>query len=160
MWDIITKYWLQFVLGAIASGLTALCSYFYHLYKKERKRKKSAQTEKIVSEVKGLIDDNNKDIMKIILEEEKASKCADAKVAAQMDGIQKDLNILTEGMLSIQGKQFKDECRSLLQEDHVITLQEYEDITSEHKIYNGLHGNHEGDSLFSLVKIKYEAELK
>jgi hypothetical protein len=36
MWDIIAKYWLQFVLGLIASGLTALCTYFYRLYKKER----------------------------------------------------------------------------------------------------------------------------
>lgn len=47
----------------------------------------------------------------------------------------------------------------LLKEDHVITLQEFENITNEHRIYNTLKGNHEGDSLYSLVKVKYEAGL-
>lgn len=97
--------------------------------------------------------------MKVIREEEVASERADSQMEAQMKQIQTDLAILTEGMLSIQGKQFKDECRALLKEDHTITLQEYEGITNEHRIYNTLHGNHEGDSLFSLVKVKYEAGL-
>lgn len=62
-------------------------------------------------------------------------------------------------MLSIQSKQFKDECRMLLKEGHSISLQEYENITNEHRIYNALNGNHEGDSLYGLVKEKYEAGL-
>jgi len=47
----------------------------------------------------------------------------------------------------------------LLKDDHIITLQEYENISNEHRIYNSLKGNHEGDALYSLVKVKYEAGL-
>ena len=159
MWDIIAKYWLQFVLGLIASGLTALCTYFYRLYKKERQRKKSNTEERFIKDVKELIEDNNHTIMKVIREEEEHFTHVDGQINSQMSQIQNDLSILTDGMLSIQGKQFKDECRSLLKEGHIITLQEYENITHEHDIYNALNGNHEGDNLYALVKVKYEAGL-
>lgn len=159
MAEFIVNYWLQFLLGILASGLTGLCTYFYHLYKKERKRKKDEVEEKFVNDVKELIADNNKSIMKVIREEEKASKEADEAMSKQMENIQQNLTILTEGMLSVQGKQFKEECRKLLAEDHTITLHEFEHIQEEHRTYNALNGNHEGDSLFSLVKVKYEAGL-
>lgn len=159
MAEFIVNYWLQFLLGILASGLTGLCTYFYHLYKKERKRKKDEVEEKFVNDVKELIADNNKSIMKVIREEEKASKEADEAMSKQMENIQQNLTILTEGMLSVQGKQFKEECRKLLAEDHIITLHEFEHIQEEHRTYNALNGNHEGDSLFSLVKVKYEAGL-
>ncbi len=157
--EVIVKYWLQFFLGILASGLTALCTYFYTLYKKEKQKKKSEAEDRFIGEVERLITDNNHSIMKIIRDEELASKKADVQSQEQMEQIKNDLIVLTEGMLSIQGKQFKDECRVLLKEGHVISLQEYENITNEHRIYNALKGNHEGDSLYGLVKVKYEAGL-
>ena len=60
-------------------------------------------------------------------------------------------------MLSVQGKQFKDECHLLLNDSHHITLDEYQNISNEHKVYNSLGGNHEGDELFRLVGVKYHA---
>ena len=160
VWEIIVKYWVQFLLGIIASGLTALCTHFYSLYKKEKTSKQANLEKKFVQEVKDLINDNNKEIMKVIREEELASNRTDQIMGAQMNSIQNELKILTEGMLSVQGRQFKEDCRTLLKDDHIITLQEYENITREHETYNALKGNHEGDSLFSLVKVKYEATLK
>lgn len=159
IWEIIVKYWLQFFLGILASGLTFVAGYFYKLYKKEKQSKKDQMEERFISEVKELIGDNNKSILKLVRDEEVASAKADAQMECQMTEIQNNLAILTEGMLSIQGKQFKDECRALLKDDHVITLQEYENISNEHRIYNTLKGNHEGDALYSLVKVKYEAGL-
>ena len=94
-------------------------------------REKTESQEKFLSEVKNLISDNNKTIMKIIREEEIASKDSDANINGQMKSIQNDLSILTEGMLSIQGKQFKDECRQLLKEDHIISLNEFENLSNE-----------------------------
>lgn len=129
------------------------------MYKNEKTRKKSEAEERFINDVKNLIADNNKSIMKIVREEEIASEKADCRTNEQMQKIQNDLTILTEGMLSIQSKQFKDECRMLLKEGHSISLQEYENITNEHRIYNALNGNHEGDSLYGLVKVKYEAGL-
>ncbi len=159
MVDFIIQYWLQFLLGIVASGLTILCTRLYYLWKKERKAQRREVEGRIISAVKTLIEDNDKEVRKIIREEEKASAKADEIIEAKMNQIQKDLVILTEGMLSIQGRQFKEDCRKLLQEGHVISLDEYENITHEHDVYNQLQGNHEGDSLFSLVKVKYEANL-
>ncbi len=157
--ETIVKYWLQFALGIIASGLTGLCSYFYHLYKKEKMATRAESEARFIKDVKDLISDNNRDIMKVIREEEIASEKSDEKINSQMEQIHQNLTILTEGMLSIQGRQFKDECRALLKDNHIITLQEFENLSNEHRIYNCLKGNHEGDSLFSLVKVKYEAGL-
>lgn len=159
VWEIIVKYWLQFFLGLISSGLTFLCTYFYRLYKKEKNLKQTETEERFIREVRELISDNNKSIMKIVRDEEIASEKADKQTNEQMKLIQDNLAILTEGMLSIQGRQFKEECRNLLKENHVISLQEYENISNEHRIYNILKGNHEGDSLYGLVKVKYQAGL-
>ncbi len=159
MVEFIIQYWLQFVLGVAASGLTILCRRFYKLYRKEKTRQVGETESRIISSVKTLIEENNKETMKVIREEEMASTKNDEKIEKQMREIQEDHVILTEGMLSIQGKQFKEDCRELLKEGHVISLNEYEHITHEHDVYNQLHGNHEGDGLYSLVKVKYEASL-
>lgn len=58
------------------------------------------------------------------------------------------------GVLSIQGKIFKNECRSLLREGHEITLEEFESLQEDHKAYKALGGNHDGDTLFSMVEKK------
>lgn len=159
MVEFIVQYWLQFLLGIIASGLTILCTRLYYLWKKERKEQRRKVEDRIVSAVKVLIEDNDKEIMKIIRQEEIASAEADKIIESKMNQIQKDLAILTEGMLSIQGRQFKDDCRKLLKEDHIISLDEYENITHEYNVYKQLDGNHEGDSLFGLVQVKYQANL-
>ena len=54
----------------------------------------------------------------------------------------------------MQGKNFKSDCRRLLDENHEITLDEWEEIDADHEAYNGLGGNHRGDELFELVKKK------
>ena len=59
-------------------------------------------------------------------------------------------------MLSLQGRTFKNNCRRLLDLDHEITLEEYEEISKDHEAYNSLGGNHNGDELFLLVRKKVE----
>lgn len=159
MVEMIVNYWLEFLLGIISSGLIALCTYLYKLYKKEKKRKKTENDQFIINEVKNIMNDHDKDILKLIRQEELASSKADAQAEEKMKQIQNELGILKQGMLSVQGKQFKDECRMLLKEDHHITLEEYENISREHKVYNSLEGNHEGDELFRLVGVKYNSQI-
>ena len=131
---------------------------------KQRKKKAEDRQEQmnkeIAKNIKTILDDNQRSILKIIQEEEEKSKAEDEAIRQQIIGIQDNLTTLTEGMLSIQGRQFKEECRALLKNDHEITLAEFEHITNEHRIYNALHGNHEGDNLYNLVEIKYRANLK
>ena len=132
------------------------------MYKKQKKKHEDRQEQmnkEIAKYIKDILDDGQRSILKIIQEEEDKSKAADAAIREQIVAIQDNLTTLTEGMLSIQGRQFKEECRVLLQENHNITLAEFEHITNEHRIYNELHGNHEGDNLYNLVATKYKANL-
>lgn len=63
------------------------------------------------------------------------------------------------GILSIQRRTFKQECRELLREGHEITLAEFEALQEEHNIYHSLGGNHDGDALFEMVKTKASNNL-
>ena len=159
MIEMFVNYWLEFLLGLISSGLIALCTYLYKLYKTEKKKKQTEANQHLIEEVKEIIDENNRDIVKLIQKEEESSLNADKKAEAKMQEIQTNLTILTEGMLSIQGKQFKDECRAILESDEEIQLSIYQNLDNEHRIYNSLKGNHEGDELFRLVCMKYNAQF-
>ena len=80
VWEFIVQYWLQFFLGLIASGVTALAAHFYKLYKNEQQRKRSETETRFIKEVKELINDNNKDVLKIVRDEEIASAKADKRM--------------------------------------------------------------------------------
>ena len=73
--------------------------------------------------------------------------------------IHQEIDVIKDGMLSIQGAAFKKECRKLLNENRPITLNEYEHITEEHRVYNSLGGNHTGDALFKMLEEKYKREF-
>lgn len=70
--------------------------------------------------------------------------------------IEHSINVMQNGVLSMQGRNFKNDCKKLLETGHNITLQEYETLLQDHTIYNKLGGNHEGDALFSMVEAKYK----
>lgn len=87
-------------------------------------------------------------------------KESDEKSMAEDVKIHKEIDVIKNGMLSLEGRTFKEDCRRLLQDDHKITLNEFEAISNEHIVYNNLGGNHEGDGLFSMVVAKYQNSLK
>lgn len=55
---------------------------------------------------------------------------------------------------------FLDKCVFLLRADHIITTDEWIDISTDYCTYKSLGGNHEGDTYHDLVKEKYEAQIK
>lgn len=73
--------------------------------------------------------------------------------------LQEQVDIIRSGILSIQRKNFKQECRELLREGRDITLDEFEALQEEHNIYHSLGGNHDGDTLFEMVKEKAANQL-
>ena len=87
-------------------------------------------------------------------------KEAEEKSSAEDVIIHKEIDIIKDGMLSVEGRAFRADCRRLLEEGHIITLNEYEAILAEHVTYKKLGGNHEGDGLFSMVKAKYQNQLQ
>ena len=87
------------------------------------------------------------------------SKSDDAYLQGQISEMSSELGFLKAGLLPIQGKEFRENCRKLLADDHEITLDEWEEIDADHEAYNGLGGNHKGDHLYELVKKKAERTL-
>jgi hypothetical protein len=152
MEEFIIKYWLQFLLGLLTMGITFWVKHYSSWVLKKRAEDK----EKFVQEII--------DKMKIEMEEENArfrkeSEEADFSIEEEISTMNKTVESLKQGVLSIQGKQFKDNCRRLLEQGHEITLDEYRMCCEEHDIYNKLSGNHDGDTLFNLVSKKAEKLL-
>ena len=70
-----------------------------------------------------------------------------------------NLDLIKKGLLAVQGHEFRNKCRKLLAQE-TISPDEYEQLESDHTAYNGLGGNHKGDSLFDQVKTKYYSHLQ
>lgn len=180
IWEFIAKWWLQLVLGFIGTGLTAVGGYYIMLIKKAKssinQEKKQAFKDELTTEVKNLIKEVREQVHQEIQEESsqvreeiaenETNDCEKITSLEKRADILEDtlsavvtsLDAIKEGLLAVQGHEFRNKCRRLLQKD-VITLDEYEQLESDHLAYNGLGGNHKGDSLFDQVKTKYYAQL-
>lgn len=134
MWqDILSfaaKYWLELVFTAFVGGV----SYFGRKYIKMSQNERKVEQEKFKSEVT-------------------------SEIKAEIQPLKDELNILKEGTLSMQGKQFKETCTLYLDPNHKLTLEEYKQLIKDHDAYNALGGNHEGDRLFALVERKADNTL-
>lgn len=105
------------------------------------------------------MDSQKESIITIINERDQRYQEEDNRLHNELNELRDDFKIMKGGILSIQGRDFKADCRVLLQKDHTITLNEYEAILEAHSVYKSLGGNHEGDALFSMVKAKYQTYL-
>ena len=81
---------------------------------------------------------------------------SNAQSKEEDERIHHEIDIIKDGMLSVEGRAFRNECRRLLQDNHIITFDEYTAILAEHTTYNNLGGNHDGDRLFALVEARYK----
>lgn len=150
--DIFVKYWLQWVFGLVAAGVILWAKHIIKLEKDSVNRTKAEHSkemrQEIVDELEGKID-----------EVRQHSDEMDEKMWVEIEEIENGVKGLTTGVLSLQGKQFKEYCRELLQPGHIITVSEYEDFESEYDVYKTLDGNHKGDLLHQLVVDKFNAQL-
>lgn len=134
MLEFILKYWIEFLFGLVIAGGGFIIKRTLKSYKQERA-------------------DEKKDFLKEIQKEIQAEFVRSDKKETEL---QNEIKILKNGLLSIQGRTFKSNCKKLLEEDHEISLEEYEEITKDHDAYNSLGGNHNGDQLYQLVRQKVE----
>lgn len=141
MVEFIIKYWIEFLLGLITTALSFACKKFYKLYQSEKQHQKTKEQTAFYDDLKETIREVGKEALE-----------GDQK-------LQEQINKITSGVLSIQGKNFKQDCRELLKEGREITLTEFEAIQEEHNVYQTLGGNHDGDTLFEMVVKKATRSL-
>ena len=144
MLDFIVTYWLEFLFGLIAALVTFLIKQYYTLQKKVHNQQRDNFEEEIIEAI-------NNPLKK---EQEKTNKEI-ASVKEEILKVHKSTDILKSGLLNVQRKNFMEFCYFLLEPDHIITKEEYEDIEDDHDVYNALDGNHKGDELFRVVSEKY-----
>ena len=177
--SIVLKYWVELILGLIVAGGGFVIKRYLRLEKEERQREQREYFDKMLDKIQkenqqvldhlekehdtmnqnseDHYDEINTKVDKALEAGREESKADDAVLEKQISAVEKNITALTAGILSMQGKEFRNNCRKLLAEDHVITLDEWEELDKDHMAYNGLGGNHKGDHLFSLVKKKIEA---
>lgn len=148
MLDFIAKYWLEFVFGLISTGLIAWVKYDIKQFRRKQSKDREEFKKEIEDEVQIKIDNTERELRK-----------ADTNIEASLEVVTAQMENLTAGVLSIQGKEFRAKCRELLEPDHVISVDEFEEITEDHDAYNGLGGNHKGDLLFNAVVEKFNTQL-
>ena len=168
MLDFIAKYWLEFVFGLVAACIVFIIKQYYS--SKEKLDEKDQEEFK-----QNIIQTINKDIEEQVQRSDDADEKLEGIIEKLSDSVQTlndgitaiqnqmtvdNVQALKAGVLSMQGKVFKGDCRRLLEPNHIITEEEYEDIVADHKSYNGLGGNHIGDSLFLSVMKKWNAQLE
>lgn len=147
MIEFVIKYWVQWLFGVIALALAGFCKKYRSLYQSEKNHQKTKEQQEFYDGLK-----------EAIRESYKLSQDDDAKLQQQIDDMGASLAAIKQGLLSIQRKSFKNQCAALLDESHHITFEEFEDVTDEHKTYNALGGNHDGDTMYDLVVEKYKKQ--
>lgn len=160
MLDIIVKYWLEFALGLIAAGLGIACKKIYALYMSEKNTKKTKERENLMDDMKAMMTSCQLEVLNKVGEREQMLQEEDRKIKENLESLTNSVVVLKDGILSLQGREFRQDCRDLLKENHVITISEYETLVREHQVYNSLGGNHRGDALFHAAEQKYKNSLK
>ena len=134
MLEFILRYWIEVLFGAVIAIGGYMVKRTLKSYRQERLEEKNAFLESIKKEISAEFERSN---------------TRETELAGE-------IKTLKAGLLSIQGRAFKNNCKRLLDPDHEISLEEYEEITKDHDAYNSLGGNHNGDELFILVRKKVE----
>lgn len=149
----IAKYWVQWLCGLVAGGVVLFAKHYIKLQKKAMEDKWSDKEKNMCGKIICTLEEK-------IGAVELQSKEEDNKIHIELNEIHKDIDTMESGILSIQGKQFRDMCERLLQSGHYITVDEYEEFESEYIVYKGLGGNHRGDALHDRVVDKVQAQMR
>ena len=151
MIEFIVKYWLEVLFGLIAAGIGFWAKRYIKLEKAEMKRKQEEMQANMCSRVIETFDEKLKEV-------DDRSTEADKKMGQDIEELHDDIDNLQIGVLSLQGKQFKELCRELLQPERAITVDDFELFNEEYTAYKALGGNHRGDTLAEAVRHKFDLQ--
>ena len=153
MLDIFIKYWVQWLCGLIAAGIVLWAKHIVKLEKESVNKTKAERMKEIREEI---VDELTEKINRV----EQKSDENDRIMKEEIEVLSNNVENLTIGVLSLQGKQFRDQCIFLLAPEHIITVDEYEQFEEDYVAYKGLGGNHMGDALHNRVVEKFNNQIK
>lgn len=170
--DFFVKYWTEFLFGIVAAGILAGGRYIWMLFKNRLRDSLEEQITSITDVIAKRMSETDEKLeaknisltqqigalqadMKIMQQDIQTNKNDENQIEKKIDTLEDNLNTLKDGILSLQRKEFKEECRRLLNQEEAITYEQYTILQREHTVYNSLGGNHEGDQLFKLASMRY-----
>lgn len=164
----IAQYWVSWACALIAGGVIFFAKRYISMEKKnvEEKwkdkemnmhKKIMSNFDKKIQEVETKTTEKEMKIYKKIDAMREDLNEKDDNIYKDFNSVHSEVNTIKSGILSIQGKQFRELCIELLKKDF-ITIEEYEDFESEYSVYKSLGGNHRGDALHARVVAKYDKQ--
>ncbi len=149
----IVKYWVNWACALAAAGIALFAKHYVKLQKKSMEQKWAEKEKNMCGKIICTLEER-------IGAVESQSSEEDKKIHKELDEIHKDVDSMESGILSIQGKQFREFCEYLLETGHYITVDEYEEFEVEYEVYKGLGGNHRGDALHDRVVDKVQCQMR
>lgn len=144
------KYWLEWLCGLVATGALFFAKHYIKIQKQVNEEKWKNKEKNICGKIITTLEDRIQGV-------EDKSAAEDVIIHNELDEIHSEVDTIESGILSIQGKQFREMCEDLLKQDY-ITVEEYEEFEEEYAVYKGLDGNHRGDSLHARVVAKVDKQ--
>lgn len=146
----IAQYWVGWVCALIAGGIAIFAKHYIKIEKESLEKKWQEKEKNMCGKIICTFEDKIKEV-------EEKSKEEDKIIHNELDQIHTEVDTIESGILSIQGKQFREMCEDLLKQDY-ITVEEYEEFEEEYAVYKSLGGNHRGDALHERVVIKVDKQ--
>ena len=144
------KYWLEWLCGLVATGALFFAKHYIKIQRQVNEEKWKNKEKNMCGKIIITLEDKIQGV-------EDKSAAEDIVIHKELDKIHSEVNTIESGILSLQGKQFREMCEDLLKQDY-ITVEEYEEFEEEYAVYKGLDGNHKGDSLHARVVAKVDKQ--
>ena len=144
------KYWLEWFCGLVATGALFFAKHYIKIQRQVNEEKWKDKEKNMCGKIITTLEDRIQGV-------EDKSAAEDVIIHKELDKIHSEVDTVESGILSIQGKQFREMCEDLLKQDY-ITVEEYEEFEEEYAVYKGLGGNHRGDSLHARVVAKVDKQ--
>ena len=153
--EFILKYWVEVVFGLIVSGLSFACRRYWKLWRTEQQYQKTEEQKAFYNGILEKIDERFEKMNERFEEMNNRITALDNKVEKNVQTSDAQQEILKEGLLSVQGNNFKRQCKALLEPTHKITETEWLQHQIDFEAYERLGGNDDGHDLHNAVAHKY-----
>ena len=153
--EFILKYWVEVVFGLIVSGLSFACRRYWKLWRAEQQHQKTEEQKAFYDDIIEKIDERFEKIDERFKEMNNRITALDNKVEKNVQTSEAQQEILKEGLLSVQGNNFKRQCKALLEPTHKISETEWLQHQIDFEAYERLGGNDDGHDLHNAVAHKY-----